>query len=52
MITYVFEEHKDYILVSQKSLTNNPRNPYTKQTNHILTTESTFSIDKKGTQSH
>ena len=37
MISYGFEENTDYILVSQKSLTNNPRNPYTNQTNHILT---------------
>lgn len=32
-----FEENTDYILVSQKSLTNNPRNPYTIQTDHIMT---------------
>lgn len=37
MIGYGFEENVDYILVSQKSLTNNPRNPYTKQTDHIMT---------------
>lgn len=37
MISYGFKENTDYILVSQKSLTNNPRNPYTNQTNHILT---------------
>ncbi|PNZ83873.1 hypothetical protein CD132_01525 [Staphylococcus microti] len=35
MIGYGFEENVDYILVSQKSLTNNPRNPYTNQTDHI-----------------
>ena len=52
MITYVFEENADYILVSQKRLTNNPRNPYTNKTNYILTTENTFNIDKKGTQSY
>lgn len=37
MINYGFEENTDYILVSQKSLTNNPRNPYTNQTDHIMT---------------
>jgi len=37
MIGYGFEENVDYILVSQKSLTNNPRNSYTKQTDHIMT---------------
>lgn len=37
MISYGFKENTDYILVSQKSLTNNPRNPYTNQKNHILT---------------
>lgn len=37
MIAYGFEENTDYILVTQKSLTNNPRNPYTVQTDHIMT---------------
>lgn len=37
MISYGFEENTDYILVTQKSLTNNPRNPYTNQTDHIMT---------------
>ena len=37
MIDYGFEENTDYILVTQKSLTNNPRNPYTTQTDHIMT---------------
>lgn len=37
MIAYGFEENTDYILVTQKSLTNNPRNPYTNQTDHIMT---------------
>lgn len=37
MIGYGFEENTDYILVTQKSLTNNPRNPYTNQTDHIMT---------------
>ena len=46
MITYVFEENTDYIAISQKRL-----RTY-EQSNHILTTENTFSIDKKGTQSH
>ncbi len=37
MIDYGFEEEADYILVTQKSLTNNPRNPYTKKIDHIMT---------------
>lgn len=37
MVAYGFEENTDYILVTQKSLTNNPRNPYTNQTDHIMT---------------
>lgn len=37
MIGYGFEENTDYILVTQKCLTNNPRNPYTNQTDHIMT---------------
>lgn len=37
MIAYGFEENVDYILVTQKSLTNNPRNPYTNQSDHIMT---------------
>src|SRR5699024_5543507 len=44
MFDYGFEEDTDYILVSQKSLTNNPRNPYTKQTNHILTLDTAKQI--------
>ncbi|MEB5649041.1 antA/AntB antirepressor family protein [Mammaliicoccus sciuri] len=37
MISYGFKENTDYILVSQKRLTNNPRNPYTTQNDHIMT---------------
>lgn len=37
MIGYGFEENVDYILVSEKRVTNNPRNPYTNQTDHIMT---------------
>lgn len=37
MIAYGFEENIDYILVSEKRVTNNPRNPYTNQTDHIMT---------------
>ena len=32
-----FEESKDFILVSEKAETNNPKNPYTTRTNHQLT---------------
>lgn len=37
MCAYGFEEGKDYILLSEKAETNNPRNPYTTITNHQLT---------------
>lgn len=37
MIAYGFEENIDYILVSEKRVTNNPRNPFTNQTDHIMT---------------
>lgn len=33
---YGFIENIDFVLVSQKSLTNNPRNPYTLENEHIL----------------
>lgn len=37
MCGYGFEEGKDYVLLSEKAETNNPRNPYTTITNHQLT---------------
>lgn len=37
MCEYGFDEGKDFILVSEKSETNNPKNPYTTRTNHQLT---------------
>lgn len=37
MCEYGFAENTDYILVSQKCLTNNPRNPYTEVTDHQMT---------------
>lgn len=37
MTEYGFSENEDYILVSQKSETNNPKNPYTTITDHNLT---------------
>lgn len=37
MIEYGFSESEDYILVSQKCETNNPKNPYTTITDHNLT---------------
>ena len=36
MCEYGFIENQDYCLVSQKSLTNNPKNPYTIITNHAI----------------
>lgn len=39
MKEYGFNENTDYVLVSQKSETNNPKNPYTTITNHQLTIE-------------
>ena len=33
---YNFIENRDFVLVSQKSLTNNPKNPYTEITEHIM----------------
>lgn len=37
MIEYGFTENIDFILISQKRLTNNPKNPYTEQTDYIIT---------------
>lgn len=36
MTAYGFEENLDYILVTQKKVTNNIKNPYTTYTDHIL----------------
>ena len=36
MLDYGFEENIDYILVTQKKETNNPKNPWTEITDHIL----------------
>lgn len=36
MIEYGFIENTDFILVSQKCPTNNPKNPYTTRTDHFL----------------
>lgn len=36
MLEYGFNENVDYILVSQKKLTNNPKNPYTEIIDHAL----------------
>ena len=48
MITYVFEENKDYVVTSEKVHVQKRLRVYN-QTNYILTTENTFNIDKKGT---
>lgn len=37
MCEYGFERNIDYVLVTQKKVTNNPKNPVTKYTDHILT---------------
>ena len=37
MFEYGFEENIDYILVTQKKVTNNPKNPFTEQTDYIIT---------------
>lgn len=39
MIDYGFTKDVDYTLVIQKRLTNNPKNPYTEETDYILTLE-------------
>lgn len=36
MVEYGFVENIDFVLVSQKSLTNNPRNPWTEITDHRM----------------
>ncbi len=37
MFKYGFEENIDYILVTQKRVTNNPKNPFIEQTDYIIT---------------
>lgn len=37
MTEYGFEENHDYGLLSQKRLTNNPKNPYTEYVDHVMT---------------
>lgn len=37
MIVYGFEENVDYTLLTQKRVTNNPKNPYAQETDYILT---------------
>lgn len=37
MTEYGFEENQDYLLLSQKRLTNNPKNPYTEYLDHVIT---------------
>lgn len=36
MCEYGFVENQDYVMVSQKCLTNNPKNPYTEIINHAI----------------
>lgn len=37
MINYGFVENSDFVLVTQKRLTNNPKNPVTEITDHAMT---------------
>ena len=39
MIEYGFTENIDFILISQKRLINNPKNPFIEQTDYIITTD-------------
>lgn len=55
MIEYGFSENYDFILVSQKRETNNPKNPITEFTDHLLTIDmakelSMIQRSKKGRQ--
>ena len=36
---YGFEENQDFILVTQKKVTNNPKNPYTEQKDYVITVD-------------
>ncbi|UBH12452.1 phage antirepressor KilAC domain-containing protein [Macrococcus armenti] len=36
MKEYGFEENQDFLMVIQKRLTNNPRNPYTEEIDHVI----------------
>lgn len=44
MKTYGFEENQDYLLLTQKRVTNNPKNPYTEMKDHILTLDTAKEI--------
>ena len=54
MISYGFEENTDYKVISKKSLTNNPKNPYTIRTDHMMKVDMALAIcsrqEKYGTQ--
>lgn len=39
MVSYGFIENEDYTLLTQKRVTNNPKNPYTEEIDYILTLE-------------
>ena len=39
MTAYGFEENQDFILVTQKKVTNNPKNPYTEQKDYVITVD-------------
>lgn len=42
MISYGFTENEDYILVAQKKVTNNPKNPISEYIDYQLTTDMAF----------
>lgn len=44
MFEYGFEENKDYLAISQKRLTNNPKNPYTTESDYALTLDTSKEI--------
>jgi anti-repressor protein len=44
MFEYGFEENKDYLLVSQKRLTNNPKNPFATESDYALTLDTAKEI--------
>jgi phage anti-repressor protein len=44
MFEYGFEDGKDYSLVTQKRLTNNPKNPFTVETDYVLTLDTSKEI--------
>lgn len=44
MLSYGFEENSDFVATAQKRATNNPKNPWTTESNHILTLDTAKEI--------